>query len=57
MATMMGDGHIEILGQLTSWGESTSLALVGHPFSDGITVKITYGVDVFLPSHTPSFPI
>ena len=34
-------------------------ALVGHPSSDGITIKIPYGVDVLLHrtvSH-PSFPI
>ena len=31
---------------LTSWGEDASLALVGHPSSDGITIKIPYGVDV-----------
>ena len=33
---------------LTLWGEGVSLALVGHPPSDGITIKIPYGVDVFL---------
>ena len=31
---------------LTSWGESTSLALVGHPSSDGVTIKMPYRVDV-----------
>ena len=25
---------------LASWGEGASLALVGHPSSDGITIKI-----------------
>ena len=35
-------------GQYTSWGEGASLALVGHPFSDGITIKIPYGVYVLL---------
>ena len=35
------------LVSLTSW-EKVSLALVGHPSSDGITVKIPYGVDVLL---------
>ena len=29
-----------------------SLALVGHPFSDGITIKMPYGVDVLL--HQPA---
>ena len=44
---------------LTSWGEGASLALVGHPSSDGITLKIPYGVDVLLINQlcTPSFPI
>ena len=42
-------------GQYTSWGEGASLALVGHLFSDGITIKIPYGVYVLL--HWPSFPI
>ena len=43
---------------LTSWGESASLALVGHPPSDGVTIKMPYGVDVFTDQLlTPSFPI
>ena len=37
---------------LRSWGEGASLALVGHPSSDGITIKIPYGVDVLL--HQPA---
>ena len=42
---------------LTSWGEGESLALVGHPSSDGITIKIPYGVDVLLrrPASHPIF--
>ena len=41
---------------LTSWGEVVSLALVGNPSSDGITIKIPYGVDALL--HRPaSHPI
>ena len=42
---------------LTSWGEGASLALVGHPSSDGITIKIPYGVDVLLrrPASHPIF--
>ena len=40
---------------LSSWGEGASLALVGHPSSDGITIKMPYGVDVL---HQPaSHPI
>ena len=34
------------------WGEGASLALVGHPSSDGIPIKILYGVDVLL--HQPA---
>ena len=33
---------------ITSWGESASLVLVGHPSSDGVTIEIPYGVDVLL---------
>ena len=41
---------------LTSWGEGASLALVGHTFSDGVTIKITYGVDVLQrPASHPIF--
>ena len=36
---------------LTSWGEGASLALVGHPSSDGIMIKMPYGVDVL---HQPA---
>ena len=32
---------------LTSW-KGPSLTLVGHPSSDGTTLKIPYGVDVLL---------
>ena len=40
---------------LTSWGECASLALVGHPSSDDVTIKMPYGVDVL---HRPaSHPI
>ena len=31
---------------LASWGEVASLALVGQPSSNGITIKMTFGVDV-----------
>ena len=29
-------------------GKGASLDLVYHPYSDGVTMKITYGVDVLL---------
>ena len=32
-------------GSLTLWGEGASLALVGNPSSDGVTIKMPYGVD------------
>ena len=31
---------------LTSQGEGASLALVVHPSSDGVTIKMPYGVDI-----------
>ena len=31
----------------TSWLEGASLALVGHPSSDGVTIKILYRLDDF----------
>ena len=42
---------------LTSWGEGASLALVGHPSSDGVMI-LCYGVDVLhQPALHPIFPI
>ena len=42
---------------LTSWGEGASLDLVGHFFSDGITIKMPFAVDVLLrPASHPIFP-
>ena len=41
-------GLVSSRDSLTSWGEGASSALVGHPFSDGVTIKIPYGVDVLL---------
>ena len=28
------------MGSVSSWGEGASLALVSHPSSDGVTIKI-----------------
>ena len=43
---------------LTSCGECASLASVGNPSSDGVTIKMSYGVDVLhRPAPHPSFPI
>ena len=36
---------------LTSWGEGDSLALVSHPSSDGVMIKVSFGVDVL---HRPA---
>ena len=36
----------------TSWGQGASLALVDCPFSDGVTIKMSYRVDVLL--HRPA---
>ena len=48
-------GLVSSGASLTSWGEGTSLALVGHPSSDSVTIKMLYGVDVL---HQPaSHPI
>ena len=42
-------------GSLTSWGEGASLASVGDPFSDSVTTKMSYAVDVL---HRPAaYPI
>ena len=35
---------------LTSWGGGASLALVVHPSSDGVMIKIPYGVSCFTTS-------
>ena len=39
------------------WGESASLALVSHPSSDAVTIKMPYGVDILyiLTSFTSIF--
>ena len=45
-------------GQFYLMGEGASLALVGRPSSDGVMIKMPYGVDVFIDQLcTPSFPI
>ena len=48
-------GLVSSGASLTSWGEGASLALVGDPSSDGVTIKMPFGVDVL---HQPaSHPI
>ena len=39
-------------GSVLSQGEKASLTLVGHPSSDGVTIKIPYRADVLL--HQPA---
>ena len=48
-------GLVSSRASFISWGESASLALVGDPSTDGVTIKMPYGVDVL---HRPaSHPI
>ena len=48
-------GLVSSGASLTSWGEGVSLALVGCPSSDGVTIQMPYGVDIL---HRPaSHPI
>ena len=55
MVVILRVGLVSSGVSLTSWGEGASLALVGHPSSDGVTIKMPYGVDVL---HRPaSHPI
>ena len=37
-------------------GESPSLVMAGHPSSDGVTITISYGVDVLLHQPASSYP-
>ena len=39
-------------GSVLSQGEKASLTLVGHPSSDGVTIKVPYRADVLL--HQPA---
>ena len=57
--THWSTGLVSSGASLTSWVEGSSLASVGHPSSDAVTVKMPYGVDVlhWPASHQPSFPI
>ena len=48
-------GLVSSGASLTSWGEGAPLALVGHPSSDDVMIKMPYKVDVL---HRPaSHPI
>ena len=49
-------GLVSSRASLTLWGEGTSLALVGDPSSDGVTIKMPYRLDVLhLPASHPIF--
>ena len=51
-------GFVSSGASLTSWREGVSLALVGHPSADGVTIKTPYGVDILhQPASYPIFPI
>ena len=39
-------GLVSSGANLNSWGECASLAMVGHTSSDGITIKMPYGLDI-----------
>ena len=41
-------GLVSSRDSFTSWGEGASLTLVDYPSSEGVTVKIPYGIDVLL---------
>ena len=57
-ASHQNTGFVSSGASLTSWGEGASLALVGHPSSDGVTIKMPYGVMFYIDQlRTPSFPI
>ena len=42
---------------LTSWGEGASLALVGNPSSDGVTIKMPYPRDFEILGWCPVGPV
>ena len=44
-------GLVSSEASLTSWGEGSSLTVADHPSSDGVTIKMPYGVDVL---HQPA---
>ena len=49
-------GLVSSGASLASWEEGSSLALVGHASSDGVTIKMPYGVDVlYRPASHPIF--
>ena len=41
-------GLVSSMVSFTSCSEDASLAFVGHPSSDGITIKIAYGINTLL---------
>ena len=41
---VLNTGLVPCRVSLTSWRDGASLALVGHPSSDGVTIKIPYVV-------------
>ena len=49
-------GLLSSRASLTSWGQVASLALVGDRSSDGVSIKMPYGVDVlYRPASHPIF--
>ena len=47
----LNTGLVSFWTSLNSWGEGASLALFGHPSTDGLMTKIPDGVDVL---HRPA---
>ena len=50
-------GLVSSGASLTSWGEGVSLALVGHPSSDGVTIKMPYPRDFEILGWCPAGPV
>ena len=46
LVSITRDWNTGLVSSLMSWGEGASLALVGDTSSDGVTIKMPYGVDV-----------
>ena len=54
---LLNTGLVSSGASLTSWGEGASLALVGHPSSDGVTIKMPYPRDFEILGWCPAGPV
>ena len=50
-------GLVSSGASLTSWGEGASLALVGHPSTDGVTIKMPHPRDFEILGWCPAGPV